>query len=175
MQARTKIRFDAVERARKLLEDVRPPEIEEVTKSQAIRLLLPQIREAQSKGHSIEAIARMLSESGVPVSAHLVKDLVWKVGARPESKRESVAKPARRRAPSPSDPGSPSLVEATSKEPAVHPTATKASTTATPASAPQAPSGDGASRGQSPAPSGASSQRRSTCPLVGRFIGSLTS
>lgn len=161
MQARTKIRFDAVERARKLLENVRPPEIEEVTKSQAVRLLLPQIREAQSKGHTIEAIARMLSESGVTVSAHLVKDLVWKVGARRESKGEAVAKPARRRTPAPADADSPPRPEATSSEPPAHPTATKASTT-TPASPRQAPSGDSAPRGQSPAPTGASPQRRST-------------
>jgi hypothetical protein len=161
MQARTKIRFDAVERARKLLEDVRPPEIEEVTKSQAVRLLLPQIREAQSKGHSIEAIARMLSESGVQVSAHLVKDLVWKVGARRESKGEAAAKPARRRAPASVDADSPSPKEATSKEPPVQSIATKASTTIA-GSAEQAPSGDSAPRGQSPAPSGASPQRRST-------------
>jgi hypothetical protein len=162
MQTRTKIRFDAVERARKLLENVAPPELEEVTKSQAVRLLLPQIREAQSKGHSIEAIARMLSESGVPVSAHLVKDLVWKVGARRDSKSEAGAKPARRRTPVPMGADSPSREEATSKEPPVHPTATEASTTATTASAQQAPSGDGAPRGPSPAPSGASPQRRST-------------
>ncbi len=161
MQARTKIRFDAVERARKLLESVRPPEIEEVTKSHAIRLLLPQIREAQSKGHSIEAIARMLSESGVTVSAHLIKDLVWKIGARGESKGEAVLKPARRKAAAPADARSRSPHEPTSKDPQVHPNAT-ASTAIPTASAQQAPNAETAPRGQGPAPTGASPQRRST-------------
>ena len=78
MQARTKIRFDAVDRARKLLETAPAPEIEEVTKSHAVRILIPQILDAHSKGYSMEAITRMLSESGVVVSVHLVKNLIWR-------------------------------------------------------------------------------------------------
>jgi len=41
MQARTKIRFDAVDRARKLLETAPAPEIDEVTKSHAVRIHIP--------------------------------------------------------------------------------------------------------------------------------------
>ncbi|HEV3193151.1 MAG TPA: hypothetical protein VGY54_21735, partial [Polyangiaceae bacterium] len=93
MQARTKIRFDAVERARKLLESTPAPEIEEVTKSHAVRILIPQILDAHSKGHSMEAITQMLSESGVIVSVHLVKNLIW----RRESERDGSHKRTRRR------------------------------------------------------------------------------
>jgi hypothetical protein len=49
MQARLKIRCDAIDRARKLLETVATPTMEEVTKSEAVRMLLPQIRDARSK------------------------------------------------------------------------------------------------------------------------------
>jgi hypothetical protein len=81
MQARLKIGCDAVDRARKLLETVAAPTIEEVTKSEAVRMLLPQIREARSKGYGLEAIAKMLSESGVTASASLVRDLLTEANA----------------------------------------------------------------------------------------------
>jgi hypothetical protein len=81
MQARQKIRCDAIDRARKFLETVTTPTIEEVTKSEAVRMLLPQIREARSKGYGLEAIAKMLSESGVTASASLVRDLLTEANA----------------------------------------------------------------------------------------------
>jgi len=93
MQARTKIRFDAVDRARKLLETAPAPEIEEVTKSHAVRILIPQILDAHSKGYSMEAITRMLSETGVVVSVHLVKNLIW----RRESEHQDSHKRTRKR------------------------------------------------------------------------------
>jgi hypothetical protein len=146
MQARTKIRFDAIEQARKLLENAPPPEIEEVTKSHAIRLLLPQIREAQSRGYSIEAITRMLSESGVQVSAHLVKDLVWRLGTRRASQRDPGKRPAQRRTASSPGMGDSSRQAAPS----------------TKANVGSAPRDDAAPRDPSLLPSAASSPRRSS-------------
>jgi hypothetical protein len=162
MQARTKIRFDAIEQARKLLENAPPPEIEEVTKSHAIRLLLPQIREAQSKGYSIEAITRMLSESGVQVSAHLVKDLVWRLGTRRASQRNAGSKPARRRtAPSP-ERGDLSRQAAASNEPSTKANANQAPKGTVTDNAEQAPRDDAAPREPNPQPPAASSPRRSS-------------
>jgi DNA-binding transcriptional MerR regulator len=97
MQARLKIRCDAVERARKLLETVTTPTVEEVTKSEAVRMLLPQICEARSKGYSLEAIAKMLSESGVTASASLVRDLLTEANASLVSGLDARSKSARLR------------------------------------------------------------------------------
>ena len=93
MQTQTKIRCDAVHRAQRLLETAPPPTIEEVTKSEAVRMLLPQIRDARSKGYSLEAIAKMLSESGVHASVGLIQNLLSKAkaphGSGPHSRSES--------------------------------------------------------------------------------------
>jgi hypothetical protein len=94
MQARQKIRCDAIDRARKLLETAVAPTIEEVTKSEAVRMLLPQIREARSKGYGLEAIAKMLSESGVTASASLVRDLLTEANAPLVFGRDARAKSA---------------------------------------------------------------------------------
>ena len=162
MQVRTKIRFDAVEKARKLLESVPAHEREEMTKSHAIRLLIPQIRDAQSKGYSIEAIAKMLCESGVQVSAHLIKDLVWKVGARRESERGGVDKPPRRRTPAAREGDAAARQEASAHEASTKPLANKAVTATSGRSGHEVPTGESLPRGQSPASTGTSPPRRST-------------
>ena len=45
------------------------------------RMVLPQIREARSKGYGLDAIAKILSESGVTASASLVRDLLTEANA----------------------------------------------------------------------------------------------
>jgi hypothetical protein len=97
MQARTKIQCDAIGRAQKLLETAPVAPIEEVTKSNAVRILIPQIRDARSKGYSVDAIAKMLSESGVPASASLIKALLSEVGSQFLSGPHSASGPSRRR------------------------------------------------------------------------------
>jgi hypothetical protein len=97
MQARTKIQCDAIGRAQKLLETAPVAPIEEVTKSNAVRILIPQIRDARSKGYSVDAIAKMLSESGVPASASLIKALLSEVGSRCLPEPHSPPGPSRRR------------------------------------------------------------------------------
>jgi hypothetical protein len=162
MQARTKIRFDAIEQARRLLENAPPPETEEVTKSHAIRLLLPQIREAQSRGYSIEAITRMLSESGVQVSAHLVKDLVWRLGTRRASQRDPGKRSARRRTASSPERGDPSRQATPSNEPSTKANAGSATKTTLTDNGEQVPRDDATPRDPSLQPSAASSPRRSS-------------
>jgi hypothetical protein len=65
------------------------------SKKSPSRMVLPQIREARSKGYGLDAIAKILSEGGVTASASLVRDrlteanapLVSGLDARPKSAR----------------------------------------------------------------------------------------
>jgi hypothetical protein len=97
MQPRTKVRLDAISRAQKLLEAAPLPELEEVTKSHAVRILVPQIRDAQSKGYSLQTIAIMLSESGVSVSVSLLKTLLSEASPKRVRRRNTGHEPARKR------------------------------------------------------------------------------
>jgi hypothetical protein len=97
MHPQTKIRFDAIERAQKLLEAAPEPHLEEVSKSHAARILIPQIRDAQSKGYSLRAIASLLADSGIPVSASLLKTLLSQERSRTVSTTDPRVEPATRR------------------------------------------------------------------------------
>jgi hypothetical protein len=68
MQPRTKIRLEAIRQVQCALDELPEYCVEEVSKAEAIRRLLPQILAMQSKGYRLEAIARMLTNNGVPVS-----------------------------------------------------------------------------------------------------------
>ena len=65
------------------------------SKTSPSRMVLPQIREARSKGYGLDAIAKILSEGGVTASACLVRDLLTEataplvsgLDARPKSAR----------------------------------------------------------------------------------------
>ncbi len=92
MQRQTKIRFDAIKRAQKLLEAAPEPRPEEVTESHAARILIPQIRDAQSKGYSLRAIASLLLDSGMPVSASLLKTVLSQDRSRNVSKADPQAR-----------------------------------------------------------------------------------
>jgi len=101
MHPQTKIRFDAIERAQKLLEAAPEPRLEEVSKSHAARILIPQIRDAQSKGYSLRAIASLLADSGIPVSASLLKTLLSQERSRTVSKTNPRVEPTIRRRSAP--------------------------------------------------------------------------
>lgn len=82
MPPRDKVGIDAIEKLqRKLtaLPDYRP---REVTKTEAVRLLLPEIHALQKRGYSLSAIAGLLSEDGVAVSAMTLKAYVKQAGDR---------------------------------------------------------------------------------------------
>jgi hypothetical protein len=78
MQPRIKIRTVEVDGIRNLLRAVpakdRTPQ--DITKSQAVRQLLPDILELQERGHDLEDIARLLSENGLPVSMWTVRNIL---------------------------------------------------------------------------------------------------
>jgi hypothetical protein len=93
MLPRTKIKFASLEGIRKLLRAVpqRDRTPQEVSKSEAVRHLLPDILELQGKGHDLDNIARILTESGLPVSMWTVKNIL--VEAEEGAKATPAAQP----------------------------------------------------------------------------------
>jgi hypothetical protein len=79
MQTRTRIRVDVLDAVRRALESAPKNEEEEVTKLEAIRLLVPQIHAAKAKGYSLESIATMVSAQGLPVSAVALRSYLSQV------------------------------------------------------------------------------------------------
>ena len=71
-----KIPMAAIEQLQRVLESVPECSVQEVTRVQAIRMLAPQISALQSKGYSLGAIAGMLSDKGMAVSAGTLKNYV---------------------------------------------------------------------------------------------------
>src|SRR5580658_5083137 len=68
-----KIPIAAIERLQRTLESTPECRIEEVTKVEAIRMLSSQIHAMQSKGYGLGAIAGLLSENGIAVTAVTLK------------------------------------------------------------------------------------------------------
>jgi hypothetical protein len=73
MNPRKTIELKAIQKAQEALEALPPYEPKELTKAQAIGALMTHIRAAQSKGYSLDAIARMLSERGVPITTSALR------------------------------------------------------------------------------------------------------
>jgi hypothetical protein len=61
--------LDALERISREVEELPLSRPEEVTTGEAVRLVIPQVHAMQSKGYSLPAIAKFLSERGVAVTA----------------------------------------------------------------------------------------------------------
>jgi hypothetical protein len=68
MQPR-KIRVADIERLRRTLENVPENRVEEVTTVQAVRMLTSEIHAMQAKGYGLRAIAELLSDNSVVVTA----------------------------------------------------------------------------------------------------------
>jgi len=73
MQPR-KIRVADIERLRRTLENVPESRVEEVTTVQAVRMLTSEIYAMQAKGYGLRAIAELLSENSVVVTAATLKN-----------------------------------------------------------------------------------------------------
>ena len=73
MQPR-KIRVADIERLRRTLENVPESRVEEVTTVQAVRMLTSEIHAMQAKGYGLRAIAELLSENSVVVTAATLKN-----------------------------------------------------------------------------------------------------
>jgi hypothetical protein len=99
MQPLIKIKFAILEGVRQRLRAAPPKDRtpEEVTKSEAVRLLLPEITELLSKGHELQDIASLLSESGVPVSEWTVKNILGEAEEQTKAVHEARGKGGRRK------------------------------------------------------------------------------
>ncbi len=72
MQPR-KVRVADIERLKRTLENVPEHRAEEVTTAQAVRMLSSPIHAMQSKGYGLPAIAELLSDNGLAVTATTLK------------------------------------------------------------------------------------------------------
>jgi len=68
MTAKPKFRVDLIEQAHRALDALPQHQPQEFTKAQAIQKLLGPIRAVQAKGYSLTAIAKVVSDVGIPVT-----------------------------------------------------------------------------------------------------------
>ena len=94
MNAKAKIRPDSIEQAHRALDALPEHRPEELTKTQAIQRLIVPIRATQSKGYSIAAIGRVLSECGIPITTGALRAYVSEANAGAGGKRKGRAKHA---------------------------------------------------------------------------------
>jgi hypothetical protein len=88
MTAKLKVRLDSIDQAQRALEALPQHQPDEVTKSQAIQRLLPQIRASQGKGYSLAVIGKVLTEHGIPVTTGALRAHLSGATARPEGKKK---------------------------------------------------------------------------------------
>jgi hypothetical protein len=110
------IRVADVERLQRTMEGVPEQRVEEVTTMQAVRMLSPQIRGMQAKGYGLPAIAELLSDNGVAVTAKTLKTYLSEVRAAGGRKSRRKAKTHR-----PVGAGPAATVPTTGSKPAVEP------------------------------------------------------
>jgi hypothetical protein len=92
MNAKTKIRLDSIEQAQRALDALPEHRPEELTKTQAIQKLIVPIRATQSRGYSLAAIGKVLSECGIPITTGALRAYVSEANAGAGGKRKSKAK-----------------------------------------------------------------------------------
>ncbi len=97
MQPR-KVRVADIERLRRTLEDVPEHRAEEVTTTQAVRMLSSQIHAMQAKGYGLPAIAGLLSDNGLAVTATTLKTYLSEAraaGGRKSRRKAKTHRPVR--------------------------------------------------------------------------------
>jgi hypothetical protein len=88
MTAKPRIRIGLIDEVQGVLEALPQHEPDEVTKCQAIQRLLPQIRASQSKGYSLAAIGKVLTERGIPVTTGALRAYLSEASVRPGGKKK---------------------------------------------------------------------------------------
>lgn len=91
MHPKTRIGRSAIEQAKEAMRALPEYQPEEVNKMQAVKMLMKEIRDAQSKGYSLEAIGRMLAEHGIPITAGALRAYVSGAKGRGKGKEKRVA------------------------------------------------------------------------------------
>ncbi len=94
MDPKNKFTAETVQQLRQSLEEVPPYQATELSKQQTLRTLSPQILALHAKGYSWTAVAAMLSEHGVPVSAAALRTYLRRV--REEDAHEAPRTPLKR-------------------------------------------------------------------------------
>jgi hypothetical protein len=92
MTAKPKFRLDLIEQAHRALDALAEHAPEELTKAQAIQKLIAPIRATQAKGYSLRAIGKVLSDSGIPISAGALRLYVGGAKATAGGKKKRKAK-----------------------------------------------------------------------------------
>ena len=83
------IRVADIERLQRTMESVPEQRVEEVTTVQAVRMLSSQIHGMQAKGYGLPAIAELLSNNGVVVTAKTLKTYLGEARARRRTEKSS--------------------------------------------------------------------------------------
>ena len=86
------IRVADIESLKRTMENVPEQRVEEVTTMQAIRMLSSQIHAMQAKGYGLPAIAELLSDNGVVVTAKTLKTYLGEARAAGGRKNRRKAK-----------------------------------------------------------------------------------
>ena len=94
MNAKPKIRPDSIEQAHRALDALPQHQPEELTKTQAIQRLIVPIRATQSKGYSLAAIGKVLSECGISITTGALRAYVSEANAGAGGKKKPKAKRA---------------------------------------------------------------------------------
>ena len=94
MQPR-RVRVADIERLERTLENVPEHRAEEVTTAQAVRMLSSKIHAMQAKGYGLPAIAELLSDNGLAVTATTLKTYLSEARAAGGPKNRRKTKPQR--------------------------------------------------------------------------------
>jgi hypothetical protein len=91
MNAKVKIPLASIEQAHRTLDALPEHRPDELTKTQAVQRLIEPIRASQSKGYSLAAIGRVLSECGIPITTGALRAYVSeaKAGGQGKKKRKT--------------------------------------------------------------------------------------
>jgi hypothetical protein len=96
MNAKIKIPLASIEQAHRTLDALPEHRPDELTKTQAIQRLIDPIRASQSKGYSLAAIGRVLSECGIPITTGALRAYVSEAKAGGLGKKKPKTKRAMR-------------------------------------------------------------------------------
>jgi hypothetical protein len=94
MHANAKIRLDSIEQAHRALDALPEHHPDELTKTQAIQRLIVPIRATQSKGYSLAAIGKVLSECRISITTGALRAYVSEANASTGGKRKTNGKRA---------------------------------------------------------------------------------
>ena len=159
------IRVADIERLQRTLESAPEQRVEEVTTVQAIRLLSSQIHGMQAKGYGLPAIAELLSDNGLAVTATTLKTYLSEAraaGGRKNRRKAKTRRPdgARPPATGPTT-GSKAAVEGNAASEAAQPGARVIANAAPKATTPAGPTAPAVTAKATTRPSEEASSRRS--------------